>query len=294
MAYMGIPVGLALGRRDRAPVVYDARDIYVDAANIARMPSLARRQFAWIERRWARQASRVITVNEPYAAVMAERFGVTTPLVVMNCSYRQVSTGPRPRRLRDRLGLGADVPIILYHGGLARDRGIEQLIESLPAIPAAMLVLLGYGPLQAELEARAADPALGGRLAVLPAVPPTELLDWVGSADVVAMPIQPTTLNHRLTTPNKLFEAMAAGVPVMASDLPGMAGIVRETGCGVLVDPTDPSAIAAAIRGLLALPVAEREAIGRRGLEAHLARYNWERQVGSILDEYGRLTGRAW
>ena len=294
MAYMGIPVGLSLGRRDRAPVVYDARDIYVDAANIARMPPLARRQFARVERRWARQASRVVTVNEPYAEVMAERFGVTAPLVVMNCSYRQVSPGPRPTRLRDRLGLGPDVPIVLYHGGLTRDRGIEQLIESLPAIPAAMLVLLGYGALQAELEARAADPALDSRLAVLPAVPPTELLDWVGSADVVAMPIQPTTLNHRLTTPNKLFEAMAAGVPVMASDLPGMAGIVRETGCGVLVDPTDPGAIAAVIGGLLALPNADRWAIGRRGLEAHLARYNWEAQVGSLLDEYGRLTGRPW
>ncbi len=294
MAYMGIPVGLSLGRRDRAPVVYDARDIYVDAANIARMPPLARRQFARVERRWARQASRVVTVNEPYAEVMAERFGVTAPLVVMNCSYRQVSPGPRPTRLRDRLGLGPDVPIVLYHGGLTRDRGIEQLIESLPAMPTAILVLLGYGALQAELEARAADPALDSRLAVLPAVPPTELLDWVGSADVVAMPIQPTTLNHRLTTPNKLFEAMAAGVPVMASDLPGMAGIVRETGCGVLVDPTDPGAIAAVIGGLLALPTADRWAIGRRGLEAHLARYHWEAQVGSLLDEYGRLTGRPW
>ena len=87
---------------------------------------------------------------------------------------------------------------------------------------------------------------------------------------------------------------MAAGVPVMASDLPGMAGIVRETGCGVLVDPTDPGAIAAVIGGLLALPNADRWAIGRRGLEAHLARYNWEAQVGSLLDEYGRLTGRPW
>ena len=129
---------------------------------------------------------------------------------------------------------------------------------------------------------------------VLPPVPPTELLDWVASADVDAMPIQPTTLNHRLTTPNKLFEAMSAGVPVVASDLPGMAGIVRETGCGVLVDATDPDAIGAAIPGLLELPADARQAIGRRGLEAHLAKFNWETQAAVLLAEYGRLTGRPW
>ena len=72
---------------------------------------------------------------------------------------------------------------------------------------------MGYGILADELRARAADPVLAGRLRVLPAVPPNELIGWVASADVAAMPIQPTTLNHRLTTPNKLFEAMAAGVP---------------------------------------------------------------------------------
>ena len=89
---------------------------------------------------------------------------------------------------------------------------------------------------------------------LLPAVPPDDLLAWVVSADVVAMPIQPTTLNHRLTTPNKLFEAMAAGVPVVASDLPGMADIVRESGRGLLVDPTDPHGIAAAISRILDAP----------------------------------------
>ena len=294
MAYMGIPVGLALGRRDRAPVIYDARDIYVDAANLARLPGPARWLFGRIERSWARRAARVVTVNEPYAAVMADRFGVEAPLVVRNCSYRRDPPSAPSRRFHERLGLDPATRVVLYHGGFARERGIEQLIEAIPTVPGAILVLLGYGPLQAELERRAADPVLAGRLAVLPAVAPTELLDWVASADVVAMPIQPSTLNHRLTTPNKLFEAMAAGVPVVASDLPGMADIVRSTGCGTLVDPADPAAIAAAIRDLLDAPPEQRAAIGRRGLDAHLRTYHWEAQAEDLLVEYGRLTGRPW
>ena len=295
MAYMGIPIGLDLGRRDRAAVVYDARDIYVDAANIARLPGPARRVVAWAERRWARHASRVMTVNLPYAEVMERRFGVPRPAIVMNCSYRR-ELGAEPGRLfHDRLGLAPATRVVLYHGGLSRDRGIEQLIEALPSFPPdTVLVLMGYGSLRAEHEARAAAPELAGRLFVLPAVPPADLLDWVAAADVAAMPIQPTTLNHRLTTPNKLFEAMAAGVPVVASDLPGMAGIVRETRCGILCDPTDPAAIAAAIRAILDAPEAERVAYRERAIAAAHGSYSWEAQVEILLAEYARLTGRPW
>jgi len=295
MAYMGIPIGLDLGRRDGAAVVYDARDIYVDAANVARLPGPARRLFAAVERRWARRASRVTTVNEPYADVMEQRFGVPRPLVVMNCSYRRDPAAVPLRLFHERLNLAPTTPVVLYQGGFSRDRGIEQLIEAVPSFPdGTVLVLLGYGLLQAELECRAAEPGLAGRMFVLPAVAPTELLDWVGSADVVAMPIQPSTLNHRLTTPNKLFEAMAAGVPVVASDLPGMAGIVRETGCGVLCDPTSPTAIATAIRSILEAPDSERAAYRERAIAAAHGRYSWESQVEILLAEYGRLTGRPW
>ena len=295
MAYMGVPIGLDLGRRDRAAVVYDARDIYVDAANIARLPGPARRLVAWAERRWARRASRVMTVNMPYAEVMERRFGVPRPAIVMNCSYRR-ELAPEPERLfHERLALAPAIRVVLYHGGFSRDRGIEQLIEALPSFPPdTVLVIMGYGSLRTELELRAAGPELAGRLFVLPAVPPADLLDWVAAADVAAMPIQPTTLNHRLTTPNKLFEAMAAGVPVVASDLPGMAGIVRETGCGILCDPTDPAAIAAAIRAILDAPETDRVAYRERAIAAAHGSYSWEAQVEILLAEYGRLTGRPW
>ena len=135
-------------------------------------------------------------------------------------------------------------------------------------------------------------------MVILPAVTPTELLAWVAAADVVAMPIQGTTLNHRLTTPNKLFEAMAAGVPVVASDLPGMAPIVRGdragAGVGRLVDPTDPGAIAAALRAILDAPPEDRRALRATALRMAHETYSWEAQAERLFAEYGRLTGRPW
>ncbi|MEO5941178.1 MAG: glycosyltransferase family 4 protein [Candidatus Limnocylindrales bacterium] len=293
MAYMGIPIARSLARRRRAQVVYDARDIYVDAGNVARLPGPVRRLIGHLERGWARSADRVVTVNEPYADVMASRWGLEQPLIVMNCSYRYQPATPRDRRFHRVLDLASPTPVVLYQGGFSSERGIEQLIDAIRLVPGAVLVLMGYGPLENQLTRRAADPALGGRVRILPAVPPADLLDWIAAADIVAMPIQPSTLNHRLTTPNKLFEALAAGVPVIASDLPGMASIVLDHGAGVLVDPTDPTAIGAAIARLLE-DSDGRAAMGERALAAAHGPFNWEAQAARLIAEYGRLTGRPW
>ena len=294
MAFMGIPVALGLGKRDRKPVVYDARDIYLNARNLARMGRPARWLLGRLERGWARRASRVVTVNEAYADVMGGRWPVQRPLVVMNCSFRYTPPSPRERRFHEHLGLDPSEKVVLYHGGLFPWRGIEQLIEAIPLVPGATLVLMGYGILEPTLKAWEADPATGGKVRVMGAVPPDQLHDWVASADVAAMPIQGDTLNHRLTTPQKLFEAMAAGVPGVVSDLPGMRAIVNETGSGILVDPTDTRAIADAITRIVELPYDEWQAWRQRCLEGAHERYNWETQVQALLDEYGRLTGKPW
>jgi glycosyltransferase involved in cell wall biosynthesis len=294
MAYMGIPIAIRLARRHRARVVYDARDIYLDAGNLARLPGPARRLVGALERRWARGVDRVITVNDPYADVMQSRWGTPRPLVVMNCSYRFDPPNPRVRLFHERLGLDPDRRIVLYHGGLSRDRGIEQLVDAIEQVPGGELVVMGYGALWGELERRVAAGGAGGRLHLLPPVEPADLLRWVAAADVVAVPIQPSTLNHRLTTPNKLLEAIAVGVPVVASDLPGMAGVVNESGAGILVDSADPAAIAAAIRALIEEDPPAREIRRRRILASAHATYNWEVQAQELLAEYSRLTGQPW
>ena len=294
MAFMGIPVALTVGKRDGSPVVYDARDIHLEARNLARMGRPARWLLGRTERGWAQAATRVISVNDAYADVLAARWPIERPLVVMNCSYRYTPPTPRERRFHDALGLPGHHKVVLYHGGLFAWRGIEQLVEAIRDVPDATLVLMGYGVFEPTLRAWEADPSLGGKVRVLDAVPPAELHDWVAAADVIGMPIQGDTLNHRLTTPNKLFEAMAAGVPAVVSDLPGMSAIVKDAGSGILVDPTDVPAIAAAIRSITSLSDEDWQAWRERCLAAAHDRYNWETQVEKLLDLYTELTGQRW
>jgi glycosyltransferase involved in cell wall biosynthesis len=284
-----LPALARLRDRHGGRTIYDSRDIYLNARAFDRMSRAWRSLYSGIEGRWARAADAVLTVNDAYAGILEESLRVPRPAVVMNCPPRWQPPVPHPDLIRERLGLSAATCIVLYQGNLMTERGIEQSMEAILDVPGAVLVLLGYGGSRDQLAREAATPTYRGRVFVVGAVPPDELLAWTASADVLVMAIQPTTLNHRFTTPQKLFEAMAAGIPVVASDLPGMADIVTATGTGVLCDPTSPAAIAAALRSVLEAPPAEREAARARALRAAHDRYNWEAQATTLFDLYGRL-----
>jgi glycosyltransferase involved in cell wall biosynthesis len=287
---LAVPVALALRRRHGGRVVYDVGDLYLDARNLARLAGPIRALVGRWERGLARRADALVTVNDGYRKVLAERFGRSLTVVYNSPDARPVIG---ENRIRGALGLSPETGIILYHGGLTRDRGIEQLIAAMPDVPGAVLVLMGYGDLEAKLAAGAAADSTG-RVRLLPAVPPDEVLAWVANADVAAMLIQPTTLNHRLTTPNKLFEAMAAGTPVLAADLPGMRPVVEASGCGRVIDPTDVAAIAVALREMVGATADQRTAWSEGGRRSIDETYGWARQLDTLTDVYRGLTGRPW
>ncbi len=276
-------------RRYGGRAVYDSRDVFMHSRKFARLGRPGRTLLEGVERRWARRADHILTVNDSYAGLLEKQLRVPRPTIVMNTPAAWTPPSPRPALIRQALGLSADTSVALYQGILTIERGIEQAMEAILDVPSAVLVLLGFGPLEkhfADLSSRA--PYLG-RVLLLPAVPPDDLLLWSASADVLVMAIQPTTLNHRYTTPQKLFESLAAGVPVVASDLPGMAPIVEATGAGVLCDPTSPSSIAAAISSIVTASPDDRLAMRERALRAGHDRYNWEAQLGTLFAVYGQL-----
>jgi glycosyltransferase involved in cell wall biosynthesis len=275
-------------------LVYDSHEIFLESGSHATRPGWARGIFRRREAAWVREADALVTVNDALARELGARYSPRRVVVVHNCPPRPgiVADGPGP--LRAALGIGADVPVALYHGGFSKHRGLEELVAAaaLPVLETTHVVFLGYGSQAAELRALAAASPVAERVHVLAAVSPDVLEDWVRDADVAVMPIQDSTLNHRLSTPNKLFEALAAGVPIVASDLPELRRIVMEDPAGplgVLCDPTDPTSIAAAIADLLGRPPEERAALRERCLGAARDRWNWETESARLVDLYADL-----
>ena len=299
MGFLALPVARSLADRSGARLVYDARDIYAQSTHLARLPAFVRRLFILRERRDARAAARVLTTNESFADVLATSLGVPRPLVVMNCQPAQPPRRRQSHRLRQALGLATGTPIVLYHGGFMMNRGLPELVTAFgdAHLKGAHLALMGYGELDERLQTAIERSPGRERIHVLAAVPPAELLDWVASADVGVMPNQPQNLNERLSTPNKLFECLAAGTPAVSSDFPERRRIIMDDPdgpLGAVCDPTDPAAIAAAIASILDLPAAAAADLRARCARAARARYSWEPQFERLLAEYGRLTGRAW
>ncbi len=278
------------------PVVYDTHELFLEAGTAARLPAFLRRLMRIYERRLVGRASAVVTVNDGLAQVLRRRYAPRRIAVVHNCPNRWEPSAPRPTVLRDVAGIEPEASVVLYHGSFGDRRGIEQLMDAVlrPGLERAHLVLLGYGDRHEQYRSLSADPRWGGRLHVLDPVPPGELLSWVASANVGAMPIQRSTLNHYLSTPNKLFECLAAGVPVVASDFPAMRRIVTndpDGPLGALCDPARIDSIAAALRHVLELDESEATAMRARCTAAARERWNWEHESGALTDLYADLLG---
>ncbi len=289
-----LPAAAEAATRNGGLLVYDSHEVFLESGANARRPGWARAMLSRLERRFAGQASALVTVNAALAEVLTSRLPIRRAVVVHNCPPRWTPAAAHPGHLRAAAGIGPEVPLVLYHGGFSAHRGLEQLTAALlaPGMESVHAAYLGYGSMRGWLDAQAADPRYGGRLHVIDAVPPDILLDWVADADAGVMAIQPSTLNHRLSTPNKLFECMAAGVPSVVSDMPGMRAIALDPELGPVgevCDPADPASIAAAMQRILELAPAARADLRARCLRAAHERWNWEVESGRLLALYEEL-----
>jgi glycosyltransferase involved in cell wall biosynthesis len=281
-AAMLLPGGFG-ARLTGARLVYDSHEL-------ATSVPYRERAWAWfvsaIEHAVVPRAAAVITVSDGIADRLRERYHLRhRPTVVRNVSaLRAAGTGT----LRRRLGIGADVPLVLHQGAPAPDRGCEALVQAAAQLDGVRVAFLGdpepgYGE---RLEAMIAQLGVGAKVSMLPSIPLDELLASTAEADVGVTLLGDTCENHRLALPNKLFEYIAAGVPVVASALPETERLVGAYGVGWCASPEDPAALAAALQTALD----HRGDPALRERLAHAAsELRWPVEQRRLLELYERL-----
>lgn len=288
---------LRAGKRLGVPVLYEIRAFWEDAAvgnGTGTEGSLRYRVTRWLETRAVRQADAVAVICEGLRGDLIER-GIDPAKIMVSPNGVDLTLFgeplPRDAALAAELGLAADDDVVGFIGSFYDYEGLDDLIAAMPALvarrPAAKLLLVGGGPMEAALRAQAAASPVAGAIRFVGRVPHTEVERYYSLVDVLAYPRKKMRLTD-LVTPLKPLEAMAQRRLVAASDVGGHRELIRDGDTGTLFAPGDTGAIADALAGIFA---------DRQGWEARRSRArtfverdrNWSSNISRYAPVYQRL-----
>ncbi len=282
-----LPIGVLLKVFKGTRVVYATHELESERTGWSALTvHLARAA----ERRLIRRADAVFVVSQTIAQWYRDHYQLADVHLLRNMPLarnRRALEDGRVRVLRDALGLSDGVLVFLYQGVIGPGRGIDILLRTFAAMRAAdrHLVFVGFSDGGDEID-RIRDTAMAcENVHLLHSVPPAELPRWTADADVGIHLIEASSLSYQLAVGNKMYEYLAAGIPVIASDFPDVRQLVQEYGAGWLVRP-DGSDLAGVVQSVTADDVRTR----KRRLTRCWRELCWERQEGGLVSVYARLT----
>lgn len=263
---------------------YDARELYPYVAATRHRP-WARLFWRTVERKHIASAHPVLTVSPGIAQHLQTSYGIDAPTVVLNVPARPQAINPV--NLRSLLGIDNNHLLVMHQGQMRPDRGCDVLLAAASRLKTVDLVFMGSGPLERSLRTQASEFGSGNRVHFLRPVPPADVLHYTAGADLGATLLEDTCLNHRLALPNKLFEYIAAGLPVLASNLPEIASIVRKFNVGQLVDPGSVDCVYDAL--VAASENTEQRSRWAANSTNAAETFNWDTASQPFLDAFSRL-----
>lgn len=292
----GLVVGYLsnFGNRHKAKLVYDSHEFELGQANGKS------KAYIWalchLERFMMKRCAFSIMVNDSIAdEVQRIHHLKDRPVVARNVppnwKLDPVETARVRQEFLTALHLPEDSFLVMYHGWVYPDRGIESMLRAIVLVPGTAAIVLGNAPnpdYGETLHALAKELGIQDRVLFHPAVPVEVLRNYVGAVDISINPgIGTTNRSYYLSLPNKFFEAIQSMTPLIASDYPELRQIVLEYGIGLLVDPEKPENIAAAIRRMRD----DREfyTVCKKNLNRAKRELCWENEKSALKEAYWRI-----
>jgi len=265
------------------PVFFETHELFVqshrEAAGAQSSTHGKRaREIAARERFVYRSARGIASLTRALADDIGATYGPVAPIEVVpdGVDLELAAAARTPRAPNPR-------PVLLYLGSLHRWKGVEVAVEAMTGLEGCELrVAGGTDERIGDLEALAARRGVADRVRMLGRVEPGRRFECIAGADLCLLPLRTDSIAARYTSPLKLFEYMAMGKPVVASDLPSLREVLADRDNARLVPPEDPAALAVAVnelvrdRGLAA-------ALGRRAQALAESRFGWTQRSAQLM-----------
>lgn len=221
-------------------LVYDSHEYWTEVPELVVRPKV-RAVWLRLERFLFPRVDAAMTVNASIAKIYEKEYGL--PVHVVRNLPQRINWEDVPARKPRQL---------IYQGALNMGRGIELLIDAMEHLPDYQLVIVGYGNVDQALREQAASRSWAGRIAFKGFVPPEALRPLTAESSLGLSLEEDLGKSYHLALPNKLFDYIQAGVPVLVSDLPEMVAVVLEHGVGEVLTAAErtPQKLSERIRAL--------------------------------------------
>lgn len=239
-----LPANYIVAGLRRKILVYDSHEYFTEVPELIGRP-LTKKIWEWMEKRMLPHIRHAYTVSPSIAEAYKEKYGIPMQ-VIFNYPYRRKSFSQPGFKLKK-----GNEHLILYQGSVNVGRGLELAVLAMKFIENARLVIIGDGDILPDLVKLCDNAGLTDRVTCCGRVSPSQLSQYTVQADLGISLEEDLGLNYRYALPNKLFDYIQAGIPVLVSDLPEMAAIVKKYDIGRTVKTTDPRELAACFSSML-------------------------------------------
>lgn len=264
-------------------LVYDSHEYFTGVPELSGRPFV---KWIWtmIERNIFPHLKYVITVSDSIADLYDTCYGVK-PVVVRNVSPSSESLLPLTR---EEIGIETrHLLLIIQGGGINIDKGGDELIDAVSLMQHVSLIFAGSGDVVPLLKKKVLHLGLNGRIKFFPAMKWSELMRLTKSADAGLSLEKDTNINYRYSLPNKLFDYISAGIPVITGNLPEIRKIVESYDCGLIIPEITPAEISRAIIELRDNPELKKRL--KQNSAKAFAELNWKNEQEKVISLYRRI-----
>ncbi len=221
-------------------LIYDSRELYPFLAGL-REKSTNQKIIAAIEKRYIYEADKILVTGKMDAEFLEEYYNVNNILLLRNLP--KYTKQLKPVNIMEKLSLPENAKIIIYQGVILEGRGIKLTIDAIKNLPEWHFVILGDGEFRDEFQSYSEKICVSNRVHFLGFISQEELLNYSSAADLGMALIENLSKSYYYALPNKLFEYIMAGTPVMVSNLPQMREVVENYNVGIVAEDWTPETI---------------------------------------------------